>query len=292
MQTFFSEEEATITYTKKAIICSNGYIKCKEYKRSLKKVKDGYESSVKDIKSKKSKENKDHEILNHNLIRSRNLLIEYASENADQWKSFVTLTFAENVTDINKANKLFNNYITIIKRYYPDFMYLGVPEFQKRGAVHYHFLSNLRCGIEYPEREVIRTYNKEKDRYFDIKYHDLPYWSHGYSTAFDLSCTDQNFNVALYMCKYLFKDIDNRLFGRKKILKSNNLRKPTVVYLSDNEVYQGAISYIKEKGYQINEFDFNPADPFQIPFKQISTNVSHSDCNIVKNKLMVNSYTE
>lgn len=292
MKTFFSEEEAVITYTAKATICSNGYIKCKKYKKALKKVKDGFESSQKELKIKKSNENKEHEILKHNLIRSRNTLIEYASENADIWNSFVTLTFGDDITDINKANRMFNIYISKVKRKYPNFKYLGVPEFQKRGVIHYHFLSNLRCGVEYPEREIIKTYNKEKDRYFEIKYHDLPFWEHGYSTAFNLSCADQNFNVALYMCKYLFKDIDNRLFGRKKILKSNDLKKPVTIYLSDNQVYQDAMTYIKEKGYQVNEFDFRPTDPFQIPFTQITTNVSHSDCNIVKNKLMVNSYTE
>jgi len=54
---------------------------------------------------------------------------------------FLTLTFKENITELSRANKQFRYFIKRMNGYlgYP-FRYVAVPEFQMRGAVHYHMI--------------------------------------------------------------------------------------------------------------------------------------------------------
>lgn len=293
MRVLYTEDEATVIYNATIIACKNGYIKGRKYKSAFQKVKDGYECNSKDIRiigKKEEKENSEMVISATNLNRCKNTLIEYASENADMFHSFITLTFEENITDINEANKKFHSYITMVKRVKNDFVYLGVPEFQKRGAVHYHLLTNLVCDIDIPKRELKRLYNEQEKKYTELEYYDLPYWNNGYSSAFNLDMTDEKFNVALYITKYLYKDIDNRLWGHKKILKSNDLRKPSKYFIEDNETYKKAMEYIKEKGYQMAVYDFRPQEPYQVPFTQMTAFISQSDCNTIKD-ILKNEYS-
>ena len=109
----------------------------------------------------------------------------YAIENSNYFKSFVTLTFKANLSDINIANKIFQTWVRQVKRVYPEFMYLGVPEYQKRGAVHYHILTNIEVGTKLLPFQIDKN-----NRLYDAKY-----WNYGYSSAFDLKTTDDNFNI-------------------------------------------------------------------------------------------------
>jgi len=53
---------------------------------------------------------------------------------------FVTYTFAENITNVRQANAFFKKHHDNLRRRIVgrSVRYLAVPEFQKRGAVHYH----------------------------------------------------------------------------------------------------------------------------------------------------------
>lgn len=212
-----------------------------------------------------------------NLSRSRNLLIDLAYSNFDKWHSFITLTFAENITDISFANREFNKWVSQIKRVYPDFVYLCVPEFQKRGAVHYHLISSLVCGIDLPALPVKKTYNTEKKRTFELIYYDLPFWKNGFSTAFDLHLTDNRFDVAAYMCKYMFKDIDKRLFAHQKIMHSNGLRLPDVYRVGSGSPDLDDLLADFAVKYKIIGFEFKPQEKFQIGFQQQSFKLDMND---------------
>lgn len=272
------EFQAFFDYDVQLKVFKNGSVSVKRYLDKLKRKKSGYEllENNSDIsidsgtcfkKQKFKKNDSVGEILKKNLVRSRNLLIDYASENEKDFRSFITLTFRENLQDINIANREFNKYISKVKRVFPDFMYLGVPEFQKRGAVHYHLVTNL-----VPGSDLLPLQNGEKNKY------DVKYWLLGFSSVFNLNMADDNFNVALYMCKYMFKDFDNRLYGRQKILHSNNLSTPNVFYLQRNSaVYINAMEYIKKKGYSITEYTFVPDESFQIPFDVVNCKVADID---------------
>ena len=195
-----------------------------------------------------------------NLTRSRNLLIDYVCENSSLFKSFVTLTFKENIKSIDEANKRFNIYLTRVRKYCKEhnieFFYIGVPEFQKRGAVHYHLLMSLVPGCD-----LLPKQQNQENKY------DVKYWDVGFSSAFDLSLTDEKFNIALYITKYMYKDLDSRLYGRTRVLKSNNLKKPNEVkVLSTDPQYLMAKEYIKRYD-EVSSYEVTPSDdkPFIIP---------------------------
>lgn len=271
-----TEQEALLVYNGRIKVRANGFIEFREYSKPLSKIKEGWEDIEKDSDNLYRVGKKGHEevydlekeefkqIRMDSLIRSRDLIIDYASQNAKVFHSFITLTFADNVTDLTEANKKFKVFIDQMRRLCKalgtDFYYLGVPEFQKRGAVHYHLLTSLVCGSE-----LLPLQEGQTDMY------NVKYWNHGFSSAYNLDMTDKNFNVALYLTKYLFKDLDERLFGRTRVLKSNNLVKPDTYYLlKDSETYKKAKEYIKEKYdveqefvYDNNVLDRNPnANPY------------------------------
>ena len=83
---------------------------------------------------------------------------------------------------------------------YNNFEYLAVPEFQKRGAVHYHLLCNLPF-IEIAELQEL--------------------WGQGFVK---INKIDDVNNVGAYVSKYLGKEMDERTFGKKKFFRSQNLK--------------------------------------------------------------------
>ena len=120
-----------------------------------------------------------------------------------QLTKFMTLTFAENITDLKQANYLFNQFIKRMNYKYPNFRYLAIPEFQKRGAVHYHLL----CDMPFIHfREITEI------------------WGHG---NIDIKTLNNVDNIGAYVCKYLSKDMfDERTFGKKKYFRSQTLTDP------------------------------------------------------------------
>lgn len=159
-----------------------------------------------------------------NINRSKFQLQRIVKANEDNFKTFITLTFADNVKSIDVANKKFDIWRTKIKSIYKDFQYVCVPEFQKRGAVHYHLLTNLEIEKVYQysrrnkelEAQLILPQKDKKSQY------DVKYWSYGYSSVFSM----KDINVIGYISKYMTKDIDNRLYGRRRYLCSYNLNMP------------------------------------------------------------------
>lgn len=174
-------------------------------------------------------------ILNKNYYRTYLILRNYALANSHSFRSFITLTFAKNVETSEEANNAFQIWVKMIQRLYPDFKYLGVPERQKRGAIHYHLLTSLLpdCDI-IPRRPRKKVYNRKTKTYVELDYYDLKYWSHGFSTAFDLDMTDENFSVVSYLAKYFWKEKDHSFFGKKKVFHSHNLIKYEENFYYDN----------------------------------------------------------
>jgi len=120
-----------------------------------------------------------------------------------QLNKFMTLTFADIITDLKQANYIFNQFIKRITYKYPNFEYLAVPEFQKRGAVHYHLLCKLPF-MEISELEYI--------------------WGQGF---IKINKIDEINNIGAYICKYLSKDMFNdKTFGKKKFFRSQSLSQP------------------------------------------------------------------
>lgn len=206
-----------------------------EYSDMIRSLKDGMTSPFK--KRENYSKSAAGEIRVDSLTRSFARLMDLAITNHDTFTTFITLTFKDNIKDLSFANKMFNNWVTTVRRVYPDFKYLGVPEFQKRGAVHYHVMTNLKV-----DSDLIKVQNTKENMY------DVKYWSHGFTSVFDLSLSDNNFSVSLYLAKYFYKDIDNRLFSRKKVLASRNLKEPIIEkFNSLNDELTKIDTYLKNK---------------------------------------------
>ncbi len=147
-----------------------------------------------------------------------------------KYDKFFTLTFADNKTDVKECNYIFMKFIQRLKyKFGKNIKYLAVVEFQERGAVHYHVLSNI-------------PYIPQKDL------QDL--WGQGFVFINAITHVD---NIGAYIVKYMSKDsTDTRLQGLKAYLFSKNLERP-VEYVSNNVKDFSVIEQIKIKKYNLSE---------------------------------------
>lgn len=137
--------------------------------------------------------------------------------NFDDRTSFLTLTFKENIDDIQKTNYEFNKFIKrlnykIYKTKKAKLKYIGVWELQKRGAIHYHIVLFSVPKIPYKELKAI--------------------WPHG-SVNIKKIDVDQRENIGRYISKYFEKNMDDpkllvKFMNKKRVFKSKNLKQPKV----------------------------------------------------------------
>lgn len=167
------------------------------------------------------------------LSRARKMVTRTINSNPDLNK-FLTLTFEENITDLDYSNKEFKDFIKrvnyhVFKTKKSMMKYVAVIEFQKRGAVHYHVLCNLPY-IDVGEFQKI--------------------WGHGFIRLNKIKGNTERFgsnecdNVGAYVCKYMTKDnSDERLKDRRSFLMSRNLNKPTeiVIGIDEKDVLRDAL---------------------------------------------------
>lgn len=60
----------------------------------------------------------------------------------------LTLTYRKNMTDFRQAGRDLSRFIRAVRTYLPDFLYVAVPEKQKRGAWHWHLAVRGRQDVE------------------------------------------------------------------------------------------------------------------------------------------------
>jgi len=137
----------------------------------------------------------------------------------------LTLTYSDNVKDIDVSNKMFNNFTKRLRYDLGnEISWISVPEFQKRGAVHYHV---LLFGVSH---ELVKS--ERSTRYF------ASIWTHGFV---DVISTDGSPKLATYLAKYMSKALaDNRLIGKRGYSASHNIMRP----VSLNTPFQ--IAYARE----------------------------------------------
>lgn len=215
---------------------TNDYIK-KEYEKFnnnplYKKSRVEGELKHIDIAPKiKTKENKLKEIDIKNINRAKFEIQRLTKANIDEFKTFITLTFEENIKEIEQANKQFHSFTTYIKKLKNDFKYICVPEFQKRGAVHYHLLTNIDyTDFTLLSKEEKKLWNKSTKTWQVGR--NIKGWNKGYTLAKGLA----GIEVIGYITKYITKDIDNRLWGKRRYLHSRNLITPKISYIDINNI--------------------------------------------------------
>jgi len=233
----------------------NGKIKLREYKNLMWKPKK--KEQLTSSTSKKRVLVEGGKISRRSLAKTRNTLIELVENNEDVFKSFITLTFKEDIEDIDTAYKDLQNYLKGCKRELKNFSYIAVPEIQHKRAkksgkyvIHFHLITNIEIGTSLiPERETKTITGADFKGTKQIKYYDLKHWKKGFSIALPIIHQGE-FELSKYLLKYLYKDLDNRFYGRQKLLHSNSLKVPEIqYYLEDNKINQ-----IKDKNKEnLNE---------------------------------------
>jgi len=197
------------SYNSKVVV-SGEHVEVYTYKKSVwREFEKNTQESVKDEPHKEPKQLSLEEQTKlqqqkqaYSVNRTRTEIRRLINSNP-QLTKFMTLTFAKNITDLKEANYIFNQFIKRMTYKYPHFEYLAIPEFQKRGAVHYHLL----CKMPFVHFNEIREI-----------------WGQGNIDIKKLNNVD---NIGAYVCKYLSKDMfDERTFGKKKFFRSQTLKEP------------------------------------------------------------------
>jgi hypothetical protein len=160
-------------------------------------------------------------------IRARNKLRRLALANFSNKSKFITLTFKENMQDLTESNKLFKAFIRELRKRQKDLKYIAVIEFQKRGAIHYHLL----CNLKYVPAKKIEEI-----------------WGQGFIKINRIDHVD---NIGAYVIKYMTKeDADPRLIGKKMYQTSRNLERPKELVGKQAEwLYQKVLSEKRKKVY-------------------------------------------
>lgn len=230
--------------TNKKMIVSGDFVEIFEFKSCIIYGKKDEPSSniYVGVKKENTLENRQR-----SLGAAKGNLKRLINANAGKWEDkhgqwfmpvFLTLTFAENITDIKRANRIFSKFkqrldyeITGKKRSY--LKYVGIIEFQKRGAIHYHVLIFNLPYLEniYDKLEAI--------------------WGKGFIIVKPIKNIK---TVASYVCKYMTKGkADERLCGQKSYFSSNGLKKPIEI-LNDNEITEILKSDLENVEFREDKF--------------------------------------
>ena len=193
------------SYSKKVIVSGN-VVEVYDYEKPIitgYSVKDHYKRGRCFEASEEDKQINRGKVFN----RAKRDIRRSVNCNIQENSKFITLTFADNITDLKVANyewKKFKQRLETKIGY--KLQYLVVIEFQKRGAIHYHcVMFNL-------------SYIQNKDL--------AAIWGNGYVKINRIDNVD---NVGAYVCKYMTKTDDDRLLGQKMYFSSRGLKKPVEI---------------------------------------------------------------
>jgi len=124
-----------------------------------------------------------------NISRARNTLIRRVLANSTRNKPlFLTLTYASNMQDRDKAVSDFARFVRSVRRLYGKLDYVYVLETQARGAWHIHVLVFNRDYMRIEPLRLLWQMNIQEDARVNIK------------------STNDSKHVAFYISKYLGKD--------------------------------------------------------------------------------------
>jgi len=145
--------------------------------------------------------------------RARTTLRRIVEANCGKWGEykpvFATLTQAENQKSLNISNMRFTAFIKRCNYFIGHSLkYVAVPEFQKRGSVHYHIV------------------------FFNLPFVNLKQFEEtwGYGTTNVQLMRKQN-RTASYLAKYFSKSFTNsRNFNKKSFFSSRGLIRPVPIY--------------------------------------------------------------
>lgn len=135
----------------------------------------------------------------------RNNIVRYAETNSTYFNSFITLTYAENVSDEDNA-KYIKNFFDKLRKKHKDLRYIWVIERQKNGRIHIHFLSSL-------EFLMCNSKGRKSDKHKEIEKEFSKFWAYkgqilGFVDIRSIKTSDDKRRVIKYLAKYVSKDLD------------------------------------------------------------------------------------
>ena len=164
------------------------------------------------------------------MNRSKNNLIDILKSN--DFNFFVTLTFDKNKIDRlddNKTRKSFTQWVANIQRALPNLFYVAVPEYHKKGGLHFHLLiggiTAKDLGLK-DSGKVVKSGRCKGQTIYNVSKWD----NKGFSTATRVLDTNA---VKYYLLKYLTKTkVDPRFFYKKRFYVSRNINRPQINKMS------------------------------------------------------------
>lgn len=180
----------------------------------------------------------------------------YDEEGRKIMPKFLTLTFADNITDLEYANaefmkftKRFNYHVTGQKK--AVLKYVAVVEFQKRGAVHYHV---IYFNLPYTPNDEIREI-----------------WGHGFVK---INAIEHVTNVGAYVCKYMGKTFEDEKARhdkhRKRYFASRGLYKPVERAITDEKELSELVARLAQ--FKVFEAEFENDYVGKIKYTQFNAN--------------------
>lgn len=212
-------------------------------KRNARKLR--LERELKNLRLTDEQYARKHRIIEHELQlrniqnicrsahRSRQNLYDICRCN--EFSYFVTWTFDKDKIDRlddEKVKRKFTQFQNYLRKKFPDMFYIAVPEYHKKGGLHFHLLIG---GVTMDELKAApAVYSKSKGRHKKGDYifkngkqiFNVARWKSGYST---LSVIANGEASKHYICKYITKQhYDDRFFGKRRYYVSNNIARPAV----------------------------------------------------------------
>ena len=200
------------------LVMSGGFVELLKYRlplRITRKInKSDFESYILDKKAP-------------SISRSRSTLRRLIYSNAGTWRDkngylipikFLTLTFQENIQDLKTANKYLTKFVQRLNYRFANVMagnlkYVCVPEFQKRGAIHYHLVL-----FNFPFIDRIGL-ARLRACWGDDRIHLV-------SSRRDIDIS----NIIGYISKYITKQSDDDRFRhQKRYFASRGIKKPVIL---------------------------------------------------------------
>ena len=235
----------------------------------LKKIKDEKFSFSCRISHCDKKEIQLKQIELKNINRSKFSCQRIALANLDSWETFITLTYSSNITDVSLSRNHFRYFVDKVRRIKKDFKYLCITEFQKRGAIHYHLLTN----ISYDDTNLLYFQSN------NLNYKHIKYWNYGFTSIEKIK--DNKDKIIGYISKYMTKDLDNRLFSKRRYLYSKNLKMPIIshINLEDSKTYNIFIENLKNYDVSFSYDYLNKFDNTNITFLELYNCSTDCVCN-------------
>ena len=186
------------------------------------------------------------------LYIARNNIIRLISANEDELKSFITLTYKENMQDIKQSRKDLDIFFKRLRRKYRNLKYIWVMEYQLRGAIHFHILANIPIEINTAKPKEKKSMEQKQ---FENEFRNK-FWQHGFIDARNIGEEKDIRNVGKYIACYLVQDIlDLDLQGNRVYGYSKNLNKPIISKMETRDKIEDLISIDNYELKYISQYD-------------------------------------